>query len=179
MKKKIVALCLCVALLAVAIAGASLAYFTDKTGSLTNTFTVGKVAIKLDETTGENYHVVPGTEIAKDPKVTVEANSEASYVFVKVEESQDFAALAEKLTYGMAEGWTELDNVDGVYYRVVNKSENNQVFPVLANNKVTVSDKLTQDDLDKKTSITLTFTAYAIQAKGFDTPAAAWAEVNK
>lgn len=179
MKKKIVALCLCVALLAVAIAGASLAYFTDKTDPIMNTFTVGKVDIELDETTGENYHVVPGTEIDKDPKVTVKANSEASYVFVKVEKSQDFAALAEKLTYGMAEGWTELDNVDGVYYRVVNKAGNDQAFPVLANDEVTVSDKLTQADLAGKTSITLTFTAYAIQAEGFDTPAAAWAEVNK
>ena len=48
MKKKITALCLCVALLAVAVVGASLAYFTD-TKSATNTFTVGNVSIKLIE----------------------------------------------------------------------------------------------------------------------------------
>ena len=48
MKKKITALCLCVALLAVAVVGASLAYFTD-TKSATNTFTVGNVKIKLLE----------------------------------------------------------------------------------------------------------------------------------
>ena len=45
MKKKITALCLCVALLAVAVVGASLAYFTD-TKSATNTFTVGNVKIE-------------------------------------------------------------------------------------------------------------------------------------
>ena len=38
MKKKITAICLCVALLAIAIVGATLAYFTD-TKSATNTFT--------------------------------------------------------------------------------------------------------------------------------------------
>ena len=48
MKKKVAALCLCVALLAVAVVGASLAYFTD-TKSATNTFTVGNVSIKLIE----------------------------------------------------------------------------------------------------------------------------------
>ena len=48
MKKKITALCLCVALLAVAVVGASLAYFTD-TKSAKNTFTVGNVSIELIE----------------------------------------------------------------------------------------------------------------------------------
>ena len=48
MKKKLTALCLCVALLAVAVVGASLAYFTD-TDKATNTFTVGNVSIKLIE----------------------------------------------------------------------------------------------------------------------------------
>ena len=48
MKKKITALCLCVALLAVAVVGASLAYFTD-TKSATNTFTVGNVKLELLE----------------------------------------------------------------------------------------------------------------------------------
>ena len=48
MKKKLIAIFLCVALAAVAVVGASLAYFTD-TDSETNTFTVGNVAIKLIE----------------------------------------------------------------------------------------------------------------------------------
>ena len=69
MKKKITALCLCVALLAVAVVGASLAYFTD-TKSATNTFTVGNVKIDLIEQQkgvnglenfGNNKTLVPGT----------------------------------------------------------------------------------------------------------------------
>ena len=46
MKKKITALFLCVALAAIAIVGASLAYFSD-TDNKTNTFTVGGVKIDL------------------------------------------------------------------------------------------------------------------------------------
>ena len=54
MKKKITALCLCVALLAVAVVGASLAYFTD-TDNATNTFSVGNVKIDLiEQQKGEN-----------------------------------------------------------------------------------------------------------------------------
>lgn len=48
MKKKITALCLCVALLAIAVVGASLAYFTDKDEAV-NTFTAGNVKIDLIE----------------------------------------------------------------------------------------------------------------------------------
>ena len=48
MRKKLLVLSLCVALAAIAIAGASLAYFTD-TKSATNTFTVGNVKIDLLE----------------------------------------------------------------------------------------------------------------------------------
>ena len=48
MKKKLTAIFLCVALVAIAIVGASLAYFTD-TKSSTNTFTVGNVKIDLIE----------------------------------------------------------------------------------------------------------------------------------
>lgn len=54
MKKKIVALSLCVAMLAIAIIGGTLAYFTD-TDSETNTFTVGNVKIDLIES---QYHRV-------------------------------------------------------------------------------------------------------------------------
>ena len=48
MKKKLIAIFLCVALVAIAVVGASLAYFTD-TKSATNTFTVGDVKIDLIE----------------------------------------------------------------------------------------------------------------------------------
>ena len=78
MKKKITAIFLCVALVAIAIAGASLAYFTD-TKTATNTFTMGDVKIKLDETdiknpegdrvTSNEYDVYPGAIVTKDPVV--------------------------------------------------------------------------------------------------------------
>ena len=62
MKKKITAIFLCVALVAIAIAGASLAYFTDS-DKATNTFTVGNVKIKLLESSlhRENAGYANGT----------------------------------------------------------------------------------------------------------------------
>ena len=61
MKKKITAIFLCVALVAIAIVGASLAYFTD-TKTATNTFTVGNVKIELLESSlhRENAGVANG-----------------------------------------------------------------------------------------------------------------------
>ena len=61
MKKKLTATFLCIALMAIAIVGASMAYFTD-TKNATNTFTVGNVKIKLLESSlhRENAGVANG-----------------------------------------------------------------------------------------------------------------------
>lgn len=61
MKKKITAIFLCVALVAIAVVGASLAYFTD-TKAAKNTFTVGNVKIELLESSlhRENAGVANG-----------------------------------------------------------------------------------------------------------------------
>ena len=64
MRKKLLVLSLCVALAAIAIAGASLAYFTD-TKSATNTFTVGNVKIDLIES---KFHR-EGNDNSGDPSI--------------------------------------------------------------------------------------------------------------
>lgn len=58
MKKKIIAICLCVALVAVGIVGATLAYFTD-TDKADNVFTTGNVDIILNENFGDNNPETP------------------------------------------------------------------------------------------------------------------------
>ena len=58
MKKKIIALCLIVALAATAVIGGTLAYFTD-TKTATNTFTVGGVKIELIEQQTSKNGLVP------------------------------------------------------------------------------------------------------------------------
>ena len=181
MKKKIVALCLCIALAVVAIGGATLAYFTDTTSAVKNTFTVGNVDIDLTEITGETYVVTPGVDITKDPKVTVKANSATSYVFVKVEKENWNDTM---LSYTMGDGWEQLMNdsdpataVAGVFYRVVNESNADVDFPVIAGNKIYVSKQITDSTFTGEVS--LTFTAYAIQKDTFNTPYAAWTEVSK
>lgn len=81
MKKKILALCLCVALAATAIVGASLAYFTD-TDTATNAFTVGNVKIALREVFDPDTAVlVPGKDINKDVFVK---NTGAQDAYVRV-----------------------------------------------------------------------------------------------
>ena len=98
--KKILALLMCAVLLVGASIAGTVAYLTDK-DDVTNTFTVGKVNIKLDEAvldkeTGKatadprteegntGMLLIPGRTIDKDPTVTVLADSEACYVRAKV-----------------------------------------------------------------------------------------------
>ena len=68
MKKKIISLCLVLALALTAIGGATLAYFTDNDAQ-ENTFTTGNVAIDLWEDFGSNSgieHLVPATGSAQN-----------------------------------------------------------------------------------------------------------------
>lgn len=174
MKKKLTVSLAVLALVACMTAGATLAWLTAKTSSVTNTFTYGDINIELKETTGESYKMVPGNTIAKDPKVTVKANSEACWLFVKVEKSTNFD---EFMTYGIADGWTKLDGVDGVYYREVASPTDDTVFDVLKDNSVTVKTTVTKEQFNSLTSTTmptLTFTAYACQKDNVSTAADAW-----
>lgn len=177
MKKKTLALVLALTLLVAGVVGGTLAWLTDQTAEVKNTFTVGDINIDLTETTTD-YKMVPGNTIAKDPTVTVKANSEACWLFVKVTESTD---LKDFITYAIAEGWTALPGVDGVYYREVPASAADQTFSVLAGNTVTVNTTVTKTMLEtaKTDAPTLTFQAYAIQEDHFTTADAAWAEVSK
>ena len=89
----------------------TVAWLTDTAGPVNNVFSVGNVKIGLTETTTE-FKMVPGIDIDKDPVVTVKANSEDAWLFVKVEEN---ASLASYLTYAVDTGWTALaDHPGGV-----------------------------------------------------------------
>ena len=161
--------------------GGTLAWLTDTTGPVVNTFTVGNIDIDLAETTTD-FKMVPGATISKDPEVTVKAGSEACWLFVKVTESDN---LDDFISYTIANGWTELTGVTGVYYREVgdlSAATTNEVYSVLTSDQVTVKNSVTKDMMDaitnqSATAPTLTFKAYAVQKAGFDTAADAWAEV--
>ena len=183
----LVAACL---MLVVGVVGGTVAWLTATTGSVVNTFTCGDINITLAETTGNSYKILPGNNIAKDPKVTVSANSENCILFVKVEKAnwptfKESDGTTLKVRYDIADGWTALTGVSGVYYRTVTSSESNQDFAVLKDNTITVSGNLTKVEVNSMTTApTLTITAYAHQlATGnsenptFDR-ATAWANLN-
>ena len=75
-KKRVIAVLIAVVLIVGAVAGSTLAWFTDYTDPVVNTFTVGDIDIGLVETTGEEYKMVPGHYVDKNPVVTVVKYSE-------------------------------------------------------------------------------------------------------
>lgn len=106
MKKKVLSLSLVVLLLAIAIVGVTMAYFTDVTEEKVNEFTIGKVDIDLSE---ENWnpkegHIVPSREIPKDPTISVLEGSEDAYVVLEMNLNKYVSFL--KLV-GLNEGWEE------------------------------------------------------------------------
>ena len=172
-------------LVAVISIGGTIAWLTDKTDAVTNTFTTSDISIELAETKS-NFKMVPGNTIDKDPKVTVKANSEACWLFVKIEESanlDDYITYAVDVAVDGADGWIALDGVDGVYYREVDATTADKTFSVLANDNVTVNGTVTKEMMealaeDGAVQPTLTFTAYACQKDNVTSAADAWAKLN-
>lgn len=160
------------------VAGGTVAWLVAKTDPVVNTFTYGNIDITLTETTGKDYKIIPGTDITKNPKVTVKGGSEACWLFVKVDKVGTF--VEGKVTYAVANDWTALPGVDGVYYREVAAVTADTDFNVLEGNKITVSEDLTKAEVDAITAdeISLTFTAYAVQKENITTAADAWAKVT-
>lgn len=128
MKKKILALVLCVALAAVAIVGGTLAYFTDSKEQ-TNTFTAGEVKITLDEakinkgdygeavadetsrtSKPQTYKLFPGMTVTKDPTIKVGSKSEDAYIGAKITIQGDI--------YGLI-GVAGHDNIDITKHNLV------------------------------------------------------------
>ena len=165
----------------------TLAYLTD-TAEVTNNFTVGKVEITLDEAdvkpdgtyvtdknsrvTANDYKLMPGKTYIKDPVVHVADDSEDSYLFVKVKnEITDIEIEGETTVAKQMDnnGWTLVSGNIYVYVgegsdpAVVEKGTNVPVFETF-----TIAGETTNDELDDYTGKTITVTAYAIQADGFE-----------
>lgn len=205
MKKKIIAIALCAALAVGGVVAGSLAFLMDETEAVVNTFTVGDINIDLEETEGDvvsdssgnyvhnEFKMIPGATIDKDPFATVKKGSEQCWLFVKVTEANNFDNF---MTWTQDTGWTVLEENPGktetILYRLVDSSKEvgkftdgvlnvDVTYPVLLNNKVQVKPEVTKEQmnaLNAETFPKLTFKAYAVQCEGFETPTAAWAEIQ-
>lgn len=198
MKKTLTVLLALVLVIAMSVAG-TMAYLTSS-ATVTNTFTVGKVAITMDEAkvneygqklnkndavavendpladrvARNEYKLIPGHEYVKDPIVHVDADSENSWVFVKV--TNDISAIIDTANTLDAQieanHWTKLET--GVYYKEYTKGQDDKDLEVFESFKLTGN-----ADVASYNAQTIVVNAYAIQKDGFDTPAAAWAELNR
>ena len=181
--KKILALLLCAVLLVAGSVAGTIAYLTDSTKTLENTFTVGNVDISLKETLvdeygvaytgdkagttdkGNNYKLIPGHEYTKDPTVTVEEGSEDCFIFVKIENG-----LGTDATLTMSTGWANVSGDVWVYGTTA------EPVAVSAGTAVVPFTKFTfgaQANPAAHANSTIKVTAYAIQADGLDAKTAA------
>ena len=185
-KKKIMGLLTLGLLVVVGIAG-TFAYLTDKTATKTNTFTVGKVGISLAEPEWDaenaNHKIIPGETLTKDPQVTVNANSEESYVFISVNTSAAFTQLveAEKISINYSADWilVETTNTTKVYVykdKVATRATDYTLPPIFTT--LTFSGDLTKENLTTLSTTQIDVKGYAIQASGSNTAADAWAKLK-
>lgn len=193
MKKKITLVVALALVLVVGVFG-TLAWLTDTTQTVTNTFTVGNVDITLAETDAttdtdgnqaKSFKMVPGVEIDKDPKVTVVDGSEDCWLFVKLTEKiGDNVKVGEKvltfddfITYAVADGWTQVGtetNGVSVFGRKVMATATTKTFDVIGYNdgstfvpnKVMVDGaKVTKDMMDAlQTAGTTAYPTLTVQA---------------
>ena len=193
MKKKLMTVLALVLVIAMSVAG-TIAFLTDTTDPISNTFTVGKVDITLTETFNTDTdgdqendawqaQLIPGTTYTKDPVVTVTADSEDCWLFVKFEEKNGAATyLNYTSNLTAANGWTQGDGTNipaNVWYRAVNKADSTKSFHLLDGDTVKIdSTAVTNGTMNDAANAQLVYTAYACQSANM-TVNAAWAEVSK
>lgn len=160
--------------------GGTAAWLAAKSDPIASTFTFGDINITLkDEDPQEGQiKIIPGVDIKKALKVTVQADSVDCWLFVRVKETGTF--VPGKVTYAIADGWIKGNGIpEGFYYREVRDVTADREFPVLKGDKITVSNELTKQDIQNiANNPTLTFTAYAVQKEGINTAADAWATIG-
>ena len=176
-------------LVAILSVGATIAWLTDKTDPITNTFTVGDIEITLTEENPsadkrDKIQIVPGTNITKDPKVTVEHPSEACYLFVMVKEENwpDKAKVGYSIDTAV---WTELEVKDlpentKLYWCDVAKTTAPVEKNIIANKTVTVANTLNEEDMEKieDAAPSLAFKAFAVQKDNVADATTAWGYVD-
>lgn len=203
-KSKAILMVVCAMLLVAASVMGTLAYLTSQ-DSVTNTFSVGKVAITMDEADvdeygylilddeqipvdrvdNNTYKLMPGHTYTKDPIVYVDAASEDCYLFVKVvNEITAIEAEGDTVAAQMAaKDWTLIDADNGIYVygkaTAPTKVAARATIPVF--DTFTVADTVDNDTLANYAGKTIVVTAYAIQADGFESMTATdiWAEIPK
>lgn len=174
---KLLAMVLAIVVVLCGSIGGTYAWMMAKTNPVVNTFVFGNINLTLTETDVDGdgnpnkntYNLMPGKIITKDPKVTVTKESEDCWLFVKLEQSDNFGTYME---YEIAEGWTALgENEPGVYYMEWPTAESNpeedSIYSVLKDDAVKVKDTVTEAMIlelnDTKAYPQLTITAYAVQ----------------
>lgn len=179
--------------------GGTIAWLTDSTEEVKNTFTTSDIDITLTETwntdsdgngTTDSWsaQMIPGYTYAKDPKVTVSGDSVDCYLFVKFEENNSPSTyLTYTSTLTKANGWTHGTGEDGdkiptnVWYRKVMASDTTKYWELLQDNTISVKDTVTKTNMQAAAQAELVYTAYASQlykSAGTEfTPAEAWENV--
>lgn len=124
------------------------------------------------EVNGNEYYVMPGVDIPKDPRVIITDKSAVdAYLYIEIVKNN----IPQTVNCNVSSSWTLLKDVtgpnggdvyvysrDGVPFILNDKSENISDIPIIENNKITVSDKF--DEADKEFSID--FYGYMTQVRG-------------
>jgi hypothetical protein len=166
----------------------TVAWLVSESESSVSTFTLGDINIKLTgESESQPLKIIPGVGIRRSLKVTVEPNSEACWLFVKVEGTNwshfPDANGTAKVSYSVdvQNGWIALNGHPGVYYREVSAEDAKTGVEYDVNGVVAVSKELTKADINSIASGTqpkLSFTAYAVQRDGIGDAFRAWEVAN-
>jgi hypothetical protein len=182
MKRKILAVSMMVCVLLLSAVTGTLAWLTDTTAELTNTFLFGKVEVTLNSPETIPDTIVPGKTVPKTADVTVSADSVDAWVFVKVDVPDEFkvqAGIANPvvINYQVGAGidqWTRVDEANNVYgYKSVMTKGNttNDLFT-----EISFDTGLSSEQVLTMNGKTITARAAAVQAEGVSSLSDAWTQ---
>lgn len=183
MRKKLITAIIALTLALSCLVGVTVAWLYTDTNEVVNTFSPSNINITLEETdsddedtdaTKNEYQMLPGTTIDKDPKVTVVKGSADCWLYIEVIKN---SLVDQYLTVTMASGWTQIAGTNIWYY--TGTITQGTKISVLANDQVAVRNDVTKEmmnllEAEDATLPQINFKAYAVQKEAGTDAVAAW-----
>lgn len=135
--------------------------------------------------------IIPGVDLTKKAVVSFSGSEASTYIFVKITPSSDWTTTDNRsfsvgtmnktqMQWKVADEWLFLktDNSgDYIYYQELAPNTLLQSDIIADNGRITVSDKITKNEISGMTGIFIQIRAFTVQSNGFADPTAAWESI--
>ncbi len=166
---------------------------TANGGNSARVIKFGDIALTESGDFGDDgtLRIIPGVDLTKKAVVSFSGSEASTYVFVEITPSSDWSTTDNRsfavsnmnktqMQWKVADEWSFLKTDNSgcyIYYQKLTPNTLLQSDVIADDGRITVSDKITKNEISGMTGIFIRIRAFTVQSNGFADPAAAWESI--